>query len=115
MFSPEERGIFQYHDGIADKWGDPLEIWDVLRGLLGMDPEEARRKMLEEDGLPGLESRRKWYEAIAQAFRLAPFDETTGAGATQAVKLAAWNALAECLQKKSQKPGLWPTSSPSTA
>lgn len=115
QFTDEERGIFTFHDGLKERKGDPLAIWDVMEGLLGMNPEKAREKMLSETGLPGLESRRKFWEAVSQAFELAPFDPETGAGATQAIKLAAWNALAECLQKKSQKPGLWPTCSPSTA
>src|SRR5687767_10577723 len=111
-FPAGERDIFTYHNGIEEVKGDPLQIFDDVTDILGCDPQIVINAFAPKDsprpaGPEALEARKRFYAAITEAFEMAPLDRMTGVGATQARKLAAWNALAEFLQKKSQQPGLW--------
>lgn len=81
MFPENERLIFEYHDGTSTKFGDPLLIEERLFGHLA----DAELGNLERD-LDG-DDQRLYFAALGKllpaarvAFRLADFDEDTGAG-----------------------------------
>ncbi len=106
-WSDEEKKIFPYSDGMAEVYGDPLEIDAALRAALEYRwaevCENAQRMM---DGPPGPDGRptrvqrpepvfldacNKLYQAAMRAFQLVPFDRLTGKGCTVAMAMRVYN------------------------
>jgi N-acyl-D-aspartate/D-glutamate deacylase len=71
-FSPEQRAIFQYHDGKQVRYGDPLAIQGSLKFVLPniqqLHQQDERADMLldskKRELIAAIEERRKEFDAI---------------------------------------------------
>lgn len=115
MFSDQERRVFQYHDGSALVWGDPLHVHREMSLVLGGESGKliSDWSYSPPDGQepdPGLQANallaeRRLVEAVRAVFKMAPFDPQTGQGATDTHCAEALNAWLEYewAQKKRQE------------
>lgn len=127
MFTKPEREIFQYHDGAAEVWGDPLLIrrrlileckgrfdtlWDDFffspsEEWPDSTPENPRPRWTAEEKAAGIlrqaEASEPFLAAVRAAFEMSPFDKATGQGATDADcerAVRAWAAWLADVKKK---------------
>lgn len=139
-FTPEERAVFQYHDGDKEVFADPLAISRQKRfvmpnvdqlirainsGTSVMDfvADERRREPATERELTieemntiraGEVAHEKLVNGIRVVFGLAEFDPATGKGSTAAMAIKVWNHYQDWVEKKSGSTPTEPTSSPPT-
>jgi len=109
-----DRNIFQYHDGSALVWGDPLALQRRLYLALH-DPDQVFADAASPDAAVRLPALGLLVEATRSAFAMQPFDPTTGQGATEEHCRLALEALWECLAKKKPTAASSPTSPAPTA
>ena len=99
MFTDEERRIFAYHDGVSDRYGDPLALNRALLVALGGDVQEAidaaYRPTGETDG-----SLLRLLVVLREVFVLPAFDPKTGQGVTDAMVLHVLWEFAEFMNQK---------------
>ena len=97
-WSDDEKRIFEYSDGMANVFGDPLEIDLKLREALdyrwaevceNAQPKEANGQPRAEPVI--LEAHKKLVNAAFRAFQLVPFDRMTGKGCTAAMAMRVYN------------------------
>lgn len=115
MFTPDERKTFRYDPGTGQPvHGDPLAIHygllEATDGELSAVVEDAR----SQDVRTRVLAQRRLAEAVRAAFEMAPFDRTTGAGATMQDCLDACWAFLSYLSQKKTPPASSPTSAPPT-
>jgi hypothetical protein len=114
-FTPDERQVFPYFDGVANVWGDPLDIHDKLTDLLDGDPASVVEHAKSLDPRTRYDAKRKLDKAVITAFEMPPFDKTTGAGSTRVHRTVALNTWCAWMETHKKKADVTPTSSPSTA
>lgn len=102
MWSDQEKQIFKYHTGAAEQYGDPLAIERKLRALTAGQPGKlaAQTADPELDDASWARAEEKLIQAVREAFEMAPFDKTTGQGATDAMCKRLWNDFWGYLEKK---------------
>lgn len=110
MSSSNQKSIFQYYNGKRSVWGDPLEIEDMMNYLLAGEPGKVTDQTNVNDPEVYVPATNRLVEAVREAFKMAPFDEATGEGATRQDCLDASNAYLR--YKKSLKKS---TADPSTS
>jgi hypothetical protein len=134
----ETRRVFgPYHDGAAQVYGDPLEIYRALQRALGgqfrqvlkdarttgpadaeSDTEEQRQRKADArtvaDGVafPAIE---RLLAAVRVAFRMKPFDPATGQGALERDCHQALDDFLWFLSAEKKNGATSPTSAPPTA
>ncbi len=116
-FSESDRRIFEYFDGStldeAGKpvklYGDPIDLHARINAILEGEANDVydRAHAGDADAHANLT---RLVDAIRETFGLAPFDRTTGQGATFAMCLKVWDAFASFLDEKKNPPACSPTS-----
>jgi hypothetical protein len=106
--TPQSRGVFSFYDGVAEVWGDPLEIETAFILACGGDADALfKAAQLPPANIvehpPATQSRlmaqAKLVDATRVAFGMAPFDKATGKGATAADCIRALNRFTDWLEK----------------
>ena len=81
----------------------------MTRSSVRVDPRTVADLAESPDPNLSCDARDTLVAAVRQVFGMAPFDEDTGAGATEQHCLDAWNSWAEYLAKKKKTPASTPT------
>lgn len=121
MHNEQQKAIFQYWNGAADVYGDPLRIHNRMCRACEGDPNKLVDRIIGEDGefKPenplSFEAQEMFVRAVRFAFELLPFDPQTGQGAKESDCLRAWNSYTDWLQKKSPSTEQSQTSPPLSA
>lgn len=137
-FTPEERAIFQYHNGLEVVYADPLEIRQRLRytlpnSALLLRQSISARKILQDnaklyDADPdhdhpytedeenairiGAGAEEKLILGSRDVFGMPAIDAATGAGVPGAMVLKVWNSFQQFMEKKSGTQQAEQTSAP---
>lgn len=118
----ENRKVFPYHDGSQQVFGDPFAInkrlWAAVDGRLEkiahdaflppLGPGEPERDPSEH--VKAIAAQQALLAAVRQAFEMAPFDRTTGQGATDQDCLDAYDAFITWMAEKKTSSAPTPTS-----
>lgn len=112
MFDQADRDIYRYHDGSRERFGDPLAIEERLfRGLEDHDAEALDNQLESKEPAIVYGALAKLLPAARSAFRLAEFDEDTGAGLTREEVLAVLSGFLAWRDEKKEVAGDGPSSS----
>jgi hypothetical protein len=109
MPEQQKRNIFKYFDGKQDAYADPLAVYRGFMGYFSGDPDpvlQAARAKPRPDGTPEppadrmarLEAERDLAACARECLDMAPWDRTTGEGATEEDCLKALYAWLEWLE-----------------
>lgn len=111
MFNSNERMIFSYRAGDREIFADPMELARRIVVAFQGDPNDTIAKMQPQQGqdpvavLPLIcMATDKFIAGVREAFKLAPFDPSTGAGTLESEVREVWNHYQEWLEKKSPTP-----------
>lgn len=109
------KNIFPYHDGVQERFGDPLRIDRLLNTYLGGDRKGAMQRInspAPEIAVPAME---KLLNAISQAFGIPRFDDKTGEGVgTEDVLRGTLNKFLDWMIVKKKNIGTLPMSAPTS-
>ena len=103
MTQSHQSGL-RYFNGTAVVYGDPFAIRRKIDALLEGDPNKVISDTKHDAGSVRLAAMEKLLVAVRQAFQMVPYDETTDAGATEDMVIAAWNAFCAYCEKKNPTP-----------
>lgn len=108
-----QTDIFEYFNGKDKKFGDPLLILERFSEQCG-DAQELFALTQSENPLQAIPATRKVIEAARAAFKMVPFCEDTGAGATNEVVYSVLTSFFAWWSKKKSSTDTSPTSQPPT-
>lgn len=111
MYSEQEKKVFQYHDGTAEVFGDPVTIHRRLTAYLDGNPNQVIEATQNADPLAAMHANDRLLAAVRVAFEM-PFDKATGEGATEDECFAALDKFTEYLEKKGPNGASTPTCEP---
>lgn len=130
MFSEQDRAIFEYHDGNNKVFADPLALRRKLYQVFDGDPDRAIQAAAKADTkyddkgqeipeepaqlLNRMYAEEKLVAGFRQLFDMAPFDRTTGTGASEAMCRQVWAQFVEFLEKNDARGEGSPTGSAAT-
>jgi hypothetical protein len=100
-FTPQERQIFEYHDGAKLVKEDPLDLKLRVEKYLGPNPNEIIDQC--DDAVPAPERHDAYqslYKAMVNAFELHAFNKATGLGYTIREAVELWNRWQDFLREK---------------
>ncbi len=82
MFNPEDKNIFEYHNGEARRFGDPIAINCRLSLALGGNLPKFIADYRSDDPALADVATERLVEAVRRAFEMVPWDSDSGLGAT---------------------------------
>lgn len=110
QFGDRERAIFQYHNGTAAMYADPMALHRKLSHALGGDIAKAVGKTRSEIAPEAYGAMERFLAAVRIVFEMTAFDSATGRGATEGDCLDVYEAFLdfEASKKNSSKsPATW--------
>lgn len=98
--------VFKYFNGERELYGDPLAIERKLRAACGGKPKELADAVNDEtaDDVKWAAAEEKLIRAVRDALQMAPFDVTTGKGATDATCRKAWDVFWRYMDDQKKMP-----------
>ncbi len=109
-----DKNIFQYFNGERAVYGDPLVILRVFTGRCEGDVEGVFELSQSENPDQSIRASERIIAAAREAFKMIPFSEETGAGATDEVVFSVLGSFFEWWSKKKRSGESKPTSEPSS-
>jgi hypothetical protein len=113
-FAEKERLIFQYHDGVALRWADPLVVQRRLTQASGGNPNKLLDDCHSGDPLVATCAADRLVEALRVTFEMPALDPATGAGVPEQFAWDALQAFQEFVDAKKKPVASTPTCSPPT-
>ncbi len=87
IFTEQERRVFQYWNGVAQVWGDPVRIYrrvlSASDGDINILLERTSPEVQVVTPTLWAESVERLVQVVRDAFEMAPFNPETGTGATE--------------------------------
>lgn len=103
------KACFRFWNGARFVWADPLRVERRLYAALG-DPHAVFAASQSSEFVIASTALEQLVEAVRDVFRMEPFDDETGAGATEEDCRNALQALWDYLAKKKLSAAASPTS-----
>lgn len=123
MYSEQDRNIFKYYDGESEVFGDPLALRAEIFILTNGNPNELTRKVFvdlnpstpPEKLVEAYNAQKQLVQIARTVFKMKPYDEKTGKGATMEHCQMAWRMLMLYLNQEKKNTVKPQTVSPSSA
>lgn len=113
MFTPEDRAIYSYHDGVKDVFADPLalkrKLVQAARGdLAGLiqratPPEENAGPEAPDRTLDRMNAETELLAVVREAFQLPEINPATGEGCTDSMVWRVWDHFGDYLSGEKRR------------